>query len=147
MAPTVPVTTSSCARSRAPSTAARVSERIKEVRTRRVIVSPEGCIGCCRRWRDALSSFEYNCREMIAVVVLALSALAVVPASAAAQTPAKTPLRVFVQTDEVGGDLTGRRTSVTDLAAVLATKKKVFLVVDAEENADVIVDILDRTVD
>jgi hypothetical protein len=84
---------------------------------------------------------------MTAVFVLALAAVAASPAWSPAQTPAKAPLRVFVQTDEIGGDLTARQASVTDLTAVLSTKKKLFLVVDDEEKAEVIVDILDRTVD
>jgi hypothetical protein len=79
------------------------------------------------------------------VAIVTLSAAA--PSRPALQTPAKAPLRVFVHTDEIGGDFTGRHTSVTDLSTALAAKKKVFTVVEIEENADVVVNVLDRTVD
>jgi hypothetical protein len=78
-----------------------------------------------------------------------LLALVAVGAAAAPppQTAPKGPLRILVQTDEIGGDLVNRQASATDLSAALAAKKKVFLVVDTEERAEVIVDVLDRTVD
>ena len=84
---------------------------------------------------------------MTSLVLLAFVALGAATATAPPQTPAKAPLRVFVATDELGGDLAARRTSVTDLAASLATKKKLFVIVESEDKAEVLVDVLDRTVD
>ena len=84
---------------------------------------------------------------MTSVVLLACLAFSAVGFALPPQTPAKGPLRVFVETDEIGGDLAARRTSVTDLTASLATKKKQFLVVESEDKADVLVEVLDRTVD
>ena len=84
---------------------------------------------------------------MTALVLLAFVAFGAATVPAPPQTPAKAPLRVFIETDELAGDLAARRTSVTDLAAALATRKKQFLVVDAEENADVRVEVLDRSLD
>lgn len=85
---------------------------------------------------------------MKSVFLLALVIAAGVTTGASTpQTAAKGPLRVHVQTDEIGGDLTNRQASVTDLSAALASKKKVFILVDDEERAEVIVEVLDRTVD
>ena len=85
---------------------------------------------------------------MTSQVLLALVAVGAMTAPPPAQqTAAKGPLRVFVETDEIGGDLAARRTSVTDLTASLATKKKQFLVVESEDKADVLVEVLDRTLD
>jgi hypothetical protein len=61
---------------------------------------------------------------------------------------AMTVARVFVKTDEggEGSELAGRRQSVTDLSAAFASRKKAFVVVDNEAKADLIVEVVDRSV-
>ncbi len=57
-------------------------------------------------------------------------------------------VRVFVHTDEDGEatELAARRQSVKDLGSAIASKKKSLALVDAEENADVVLTIDDRAV-
>jgi hypothetical protein len=70
----------------------------------------------------------------------------------APQAPSPTPnpalIRVFVQTDDQGEshELSDRRQSVRDLAEALGTKKKTLAVVDAADKADLVLEILDRSV-
>lgn len=85
---------------------------------------------------------------MKSMCLLAIAAAAgVTLAASTPQAPAKGPLRVHVTTDQLGGDLTNRQGSVTDLSTALAAKKKVFVVVEEEDRAEVTVEVLDRTVD
>lgn len=79
-------------------------------------------------------------------VIAALLALSL-PANVS-QRPA-TPLpaiSVFVQTDDGGdaGELAARKTSVKDLAASLAAKKKTLNVVDDEDKALIVVEVVGR---
>jgi len=67
-----------------------------------------------------------------------------------APSPAPNPalIRVFVQTDERGEshELSDRKQSVRDLTETLGTKKKTLAVVDAADKADLVLEILDRSV-
>jgi hypothetical protein len=75
--------------------------------------------------------------------VVALLALAV--ALPSAQTKALP--RVYIHTDQspTDGALKEREESVKDLKAVLASRKKVLTVIDNEDQADVTVEVLERT--
>ena len=96
---------------------------------------------------------EAKAPTVINILMFAL-ALALASPGASAQTPTPVPtpnpdlVRVFVETD-VGGqasELAGRRQSVKDLAAALASKKKTMVLVDREDNADLVLEVLSRGV-
>ncbi len=57
-------------------------------------------------------------------------------------------VHVFVRTDDGGEgiELAGRKQSVADLSSSFASKKKSFVVVDDERKADLIVEVMDRSV-
>jgi hypothetical protein len=60
--------------------------------------------------------------------------------------PDATLVRVFLETDDSGhpDELASRRESLQHLAAALAKRRKVFTIVDAEDQADVTIEILGR---
>ena len=62
------------------------------------------------------------------------------------QTTTARVVRVFVQTDDAGepSELAARQLSAKDLAAALASKKKTLRVVEDEDSADIVVDVVDR---
>ena len=66
------------------------------------------------------------------------------------QERAVTPriIRVFVKTDDVTDrdQITGRKTSVKDLADAFGTKKKTLSVVNEEAGADIVIDVIDRAI-
>lgn len=78
-------------------------------------------------------------------------ALAAVPA-APAQTPTPTPnpalVRIFVKTADGGqaSELAARRESVKDLEDALQSKRKTIAVVDREDSADLVLEVLTRGV-
>jgi hypothetical protein len=80
------------------------------------------------------------------IVLLTLGLGGAVQAPSPAPNPAL--IRVFVQTDErvQSYELSDRQQSVRDLAETLATKKKTLAVVDAADKADLVLEVLDRTV-
>jgi hypothetical protein len=84
----------------------------------------------------------------VCAVALAIASGAILHAHAQKASAPTEVVRVFVKTDEggEGSELAGRRQSVTDLAAAFAVKKKVFVVVADEEKADLIVEVIDRSV-
>lgn len=55
-------------------------------------------------------------------------------------------VRVFVQTDDGGepSELAARQASAKDLSAALASKKKTLRVVEDEDSADIVIDVVDR---
>jgi hypothetical protein len=70
-------------------------------------------------------------------------------ASAGASLPQESTariVRVFVQTDDAGepSELAARQVSARDLAAALASKKKTLRVVEDEDSADIVIDVVDR---
>lgn len=85
---------------------------------------------------------------VVALVSAGASSLSPAPQSSSSPQPNPSLVRVFVQTDDSGEghELAARRESVRDLAAALAGKKKSIAVVDDEDKADLIVEILDRGV-
>jgi hypothetical protein len=56
-------------------------------------------------------------------------------------------IRVHVHTDDDGDarELAGRRQSVADVAAALAAKKKLLTVVGEDDEADLVIDVIERT--
>src|SRR5579863_4008542 len=78
-------------------------------------------------------------------MLLVLAALLAVGQTAKAAAPAL-PL-VYVTTSDQGDadEVKGRLESVKDLRAALSEKKKHFVVVDREERADFVVDVIERT--
>ena len=70
------------------------------------------------------------------------------PAQAPAPAPNPSLIRVFVHTEIAGqaSELNDRRQSVKDMATAVANRKKSLVVVDDEEKADVVIEILDRAV-
>jgi hypothetical protein len=78
-------------------------------------------------------------------MLLVVSALLWAGQAAKAAGPAL-PL-VYVTTSDQGGadDLKGRQQSVKDLRAALSDKKKHLVVVDQEDRADFVVDVIERT--
>lgn len=85
---------------------------------------------------------------VVALVSAGASPLSPAPQSSPSPQPNPSLVRVFVETDDIGEahDLSERRESVRDLAAALARKKKTIAVVDDEDKADVVVEIVDRSV-
>ncbi len=84
---------------------------------------------------------------LMLALVLAASPSPARPRAGAQDSPGATALvRVFVHTDDDGEatELADRRQSVKDLSARVASKKKSVVVVDAEEDADVILTVDDR---
>lgn len=83
---------------------------------------------------------------MSAVTVLLL--LAIGQASQTPTAPDPALIRIHVHTDEKGVDqeLAARRTSQKDLAAALASKKKLIALVDNDELADVSIEITGRSI-
>jgi hypothetical protein len=59
--------------------------------------------------------------------------------------PAPSLIRVFVETDPGDGkEFTNRQQSVKDLSEALAAKKKIIVIVDDEDKADVVVEVVER---
>ena len=89
-------------------------------------------------------------RSLVACLVLALMPGAAQAARQATQTAAPDPslVRVFIQTDDGGhpDELAARQESVKDLAAALASNKKLLAIVDDEEKADVVIEVIGREV-
>jgi hypothetical protein len=88
-------------------------------------------------------------RSFIVMLTLALGGM-VGQSQSPAPSPAPNPalIRVFVQTDDGGEsqELSDRKQSVKDVAETLGTKKKTLAVVDAADKADLVLEILDRSV-
>jgi len=70
-------------------------------------------------------------------------------ASKAAPPPDPSLIRVYVETNTLGEgpELTGRHTSVKDLAEAVSGKKKSLVSVEDEDKADVTVEVVQRVVD
>jgi hypothetical protein len=87
---------------------------------------------------------------VIATVLLAGSALSPVidafSSASAGRGGQSRPLRVFVHTDDngVAEELAARRASVKDLSEALASRKKLFIVVEDEEKSEIQIDVLGR---
>ena len=83
---------------------------------------------------------------MSAVTVLLLLAIGQAGQTPTAPDPAL--IRIHIHTDEKGIDeeLAARRTSQKDLAAALASKRKVIALVDNDEQADVSLEITGRSI-
>lgn len=83
---------------------------------------------------------------MSAVTVLLMLAIGQAGQMPTAPDPAL--IRIYVHTDEKGIDeeLAARRTSQKDLAAALASKRKVIALVDTDEHADVSLEITGRSI-
>lgn len=82
------------------------------------------------------------------VIAGLFAALVAMPAMPAATTQAAKLLRVFVQTDDSGDgeELAARQQSVRDLSQALASKKKIFVIADSEDSADVEIEVVGRGV-
>lgn len=80
------------------------------------------------------------------LLVLGLTG-ALAPGQAPVPPPDPALIRVCVRTDEGGEakELAARRQSAADLASALAGKKKTVVVVDDEHAADIVLDVLSRS--
>ena len=88
---------------------------------------------------------RYTGRAVVRVLACLVAMLPAVPSSA--QIPAAPAVvKVFVQTDDTGdpSELSARRESVKDLTSTLAAKRKTTAIVDTEDHADIVVDVLSR---
>jgi len=87
---------------------------------------------------------------MPAIFVISALCAAIVAAAAPASTPAqsKAPARVIVFTDDSGdpAELASRKTSVKDLTDALAAKKKLFVGTTNEDDAELLIEVIDRAV-
>jgi ribosomal protein L14E/L6E/L27E len=85
---------------------------------------------------------------MLANLVLSLCAIVALQTSGAPRPPAPHLIRVHVQTDDggVAEELAARRQSVGHLAAAIAGQKKgkAFVIVDDEDTADVVIEVMHR---
>lgn len=85
-------------------------------------------------------------------ILFVLAALAGTRASAeaAAYVPQSGPgiVRVFIDTEDRGepGELATRRQSVRDLTSALSTKRKTLAIVDREDDADLVLEVVNRFV-
>ena len=80
---------------------------------------------------------------LLLTVLIALTSQARV-----ARAPDLSLVRVYVHTDDAGdrAELVARRESVTDLSGALADKKKDVAMVEDKQQADVVLEVIDRTV-
>jgi hypothetical protein len=74
--------------------------------------------------------------------------IAITSQARTARQPNPSLVRVYVHTDDAGdrAELVARRESVTDLSEALADKKNDVALVEDEPQADVVVEVIDRTV-
>ena len=87
------------------------------------------------------------------MLVETLLVVAALGAPGQSQAPAPPPnpslIRVFVATESEGEprELADRRTSVADLTAALSSKKKSVVIVDDEDKADVVIEVIQRAIE
>ncbi|HEX5071261.1 MAG TPA: hypothetical protein VFV78_13680 [Vicinamibacterales bacterium] len=74
--------------------------------------------------------------------------LTIAPAAVPIYSPQAKTLHFYVKTDEGGErkDLEARRESVSDVTAALAAKKKVLTAAEGEAGADVLIEVIERSV-